>query len=100
MTLTASLLLSLLPQVFPGGDIQLPPARPKAEAPTTAKPLTDGERFRRDLLDLAGREERAEQRLRTMAEEYSQEQLEKLIVEVARSARNEELIGLARAARR
>lgn len=100
MTLTASLLLSLLPQVFPGGDIQLPPAKPKSEAQVVAKPLTDGERFRRDLLDLAGREERAEQRLRTMAEEYSQEQLEKLIVDVARSARNEELIGLARAARR
>lgn len=100
MTLTASLLLSLLPQVFPGGDIQLPPAKPKADAQVATKPLSDGERFRRDLLDLAGREERAEQRLRTMAQEYSQEQLEKLIVDVARSARNEELIGLTKAARR
>lgn len=100
MTLSASLLLSLIPQVFPGGDIQLPPAKPKVEAAAVQKPVTDGERFRRDLLDLVGRQDRVEARLRTMAEDYTPAQLEKLIVDVARSARSDELLGLMVAARR
>ena len=101
MTLVASLLLSVVPQVLPGGDIQLPPAKPRpaAEQPSQRNP-SDLERLRRDLIDLRATPERVEQRLRQMAQDYAAPALEGLMVEVARSARSDELEGLMVAARR
>lgn len=101
MTLACSLLLSLVPQVFPGGDLKLPPApqKPKA-AEAAARPASELERFRRDLAELQGPSTRVEQRLQAMAETYPPASLEGLVIEVARSARANEMVSLAIVARR
>lgn len=98
MTLAASLLLAVLPQVFPGGDLKLPPRPQPATTEPEARPASEIERFRRDLLELQGPEPRVEQKLEEMGRAYPQ--IESLIVEVARSARPGELINLMQVARR
>src|SRR5688572_7871460 len=99
MTFVASLLLSTLPQVFPGNDIKLPP-RTEVAKPTAPRPVTEVERFRRDLVDLQGPPARVEQKLQEMAQSFASVALESLIVEVARSARANEMNNLVVAARR
>lgn len=102
MTFVASLLLSTLPQVFPGGDIKLPPrpaAADAAQAPAV-RPVSEMERFRRDLMEMQGPETKVETKLQLMAASYAQPAMESLILEVARSARANEMISLMVVARR
>ncbi|MBL8751934.1 MAG: HEAT repeat domain-containing protein, partial [Planctomycetes bacterium] len=101
MAVLASLCLSLLPQVLQGSDIKLPPKtaaeRPKEPA---VRPLTEIERFRRDLLEMQGPPARVDQRLQEMAAAYAGPAMEALILEVARSARANEMQNLMVVARR
>ena len=62
MICLASLLLSCVPQVFPDSKIKLPPQRerPAAQAPMV-RPISEIERFRRDVLELRGSNEKVEQ---------------------------------------
>jgi hypothetical protein len=101
MTLACSLLLSLVPQVLPGGDLKLPPApaKPKAAQPA-ARPASELERFRRDLAELQGPAARVEQKLQAMGEAYAPATMEALVIEVARSARANEMVSLTVVARR
>lgn len=98
MTLAASLLLAVLPQVFPGGDLKLPPRPEPATTEPEIRPASEIERFRRDLLEMQGPEPKVEQKLEEMGRAYPQ--IEALIVEVARTARASELINLMPVARR
>ena len=100
MTLAATLLFSLVPQVFPGGDIQLPPGRPKAEVSAAEAKVQPQEQFRRDLAEVRLGGERAERRLREMARNHGPAQLETWVAEALRSARSDELEGLLLAADR
>lgn len=98
MTLAATLLLSLAPQVFPGGDIKLPPKKPAAAAQRDVRPLGELERFRRDLVDVHGPRVKVEAKLEEMGRAYPQ--IEQLILEVARTARSNEMEHLMPVARR
>lgn len=100
MTLAATLLFSLVPQVIPGGDIQLPPGRPKAEVAAAQAKVQPLEQFRRDLAEIRFGGERAERRLRDMARKHGPAQLETWVAESLRSARSEELDSLLLAAER
>ncbi len=101
MTVTASLIFSLLPQAFPGGDITLPPRTTAAAAKDTlVRPLTEIERFRRDLLEMQGPPARVDLKLHEMAGAYAPAAMESLILEVARSARANEMTNLMLVARR
>jgi hypothetical protein len=100
MTFVASLILSTLPQVFPGGDIKLPPKSPTQAVVTPQRTGSEVERFRRDLAELAGPDAKVEARLQQMAAAYAPAAMESLIVEVARSARAAEMTNLMIAARR
>ncbi|MBL8737063.1 MAG: HEAT repeat domain-containing protein [Planctomycetes bacterium] len=100
MTLAATLLFSLVPQVFPGGDIQLPPGRPKAEVAAAEAKLQPQEQFRRDLAEIRLGGDRAERRLRDMARNHGPAQLETWVAEALRSARSDELESLLLAAER
>ena len=99
MTLAATLLFSLVPQL-PGGDIQLPPGRPKAEVAAAEAKLQPQEQFRRDLAEIRLGGDRAERRLREMARNHGPAQLETWVAEALRSARSEELESLLVAAER
>jgi HEAT repeat protein len=101
MTLAASLLLCVLPQVLPGGDIQLPPPkeRPANQAPLV-RPLSEIERFRRDLQGLQGPLERVERQLQSMAQDFAAPALESLVIEVLRVARSNEMTHLTVAIQR
>ncbi len=101
MTLAATLLLFALPQVFPGGDIRLPPrAEGPAAAAAVVRPLTEVERFRRDLGAMQGPPASVDAKLQEMAAAYAAPAMEALILEVARSARANEMINLMPVARR
>ena len=101
MICLASLLLSCVPQVFPDSKIKLPPQRerPAAQAPMV-RPISEIERFRRDVLELRGTNERVEQKLHEMAQGYAAPTFEALVVETARLARADELASLMVAIRR
>jgi HEAT repeat protein len=107
MILPVSLLLCVLqqdpvpnaPLPTRGGDIQLPPAAKKA-APTDARPEPEIERFRRDVQSLFGSHERIEQRLFEIGQSYAEAALEPLLLQVARTARGQELVRLMLACRR
>lgn len=107
MTLAATLLgLSLLapqgPIRVPPPPIQLPP--PPAQKPGSAvsaqRPVSELERFRRDLHDLSGTVVKIENKLVDIGKAYPRASLESLQIEVARSARVQEMIALALVARR
>lgn len=98
MTLAATVLLSLVPQVFPGGDIKLPPRKPTVAERKDVRPLSEIERFRRDLLDMHGPRVKVEAKLEEMGRAYPQ--IEALILEVARTARATEMKHLMPVARR
>ncbi|MCB9876198.1 MAG: HEAT repeat domain-containing protein [Planctomycetes bacterium] len=93
----ASLLLSVLPQVSPGGDLQLPPRPPQA-ATAEERPLDEIDRFRRDLLEMQGPSVRVEQVLGQMGHDYPD--IEALILQVVRTANAPELRNLMPVARR
>ncbi len=94
MTLIASLLLSTLPQVFPGGDLKLPPRRETPAAQAPVRPVSEIERFRRDLIEMQAPSARVEAKLQAMAQTYKEQAIEPLILEVARSARATEMQNL------
>lgn len=100
MTFVASLLLSVLPQVFPGNDLKLPPRKDVPAAVPAARPLSEIERFRRDLMEMQGPEQKVEARLQDMAAAYAPPVMESLILEVARSARANEMTSLMTVVRR
>ena len=99
MTFAATLLLSALPQVFPGGDLKLPPKPPdQQQAAEAVVPLSELERFRRDLVALRGSDGRFEVRLEELGRSYTR--IEPLILDVARTARAHEMTLLMPVARR
>lgn len=98
MTLAATVLLSLLPQVFPGGDLKLPPRPETSEEAAEVRPLKEIERFRRDLLEMVGPEVKVQAKLEEMGRAYPK--IEQLILEVARTARATEMRNLMSVARR
>ena len=98
MTLAATLILSLAPQIFPGGDLKLPPRKPTAAAPQAAQPASELERFRRDLLQMSGPDVKVEAKLEEMGRSYAA--IEALILQVARTAREAEMKRLMPVARR
>ena len=100
MTLAASLLLSALPQVFPGGgDLKLPPKPAAAEQKVEeTRPLDELSRFRRDLVEMNGPAVQVEAKLEEMGRAYPK--IESLIVQVARTARATEMKNLMPVARR
>ncbi len=98
MTLAATLVLSFVPQVFPGGDLKLPPRPPAAVEQQQVRPVAEIERFRRDLLDLHGPAIKVEAKLEEMGRSYPG--IEQLILQVARTARANEMRHLMPAARR
>lgn len=98
MTLAATILLSMLPQVFPGSDLKLPPKQATAENPEEVRPLLEIERFRRDLLEMGGPAVKVEAKLEEMGRDYPK--IESLILEVARTARATEMRNLMPVARR
>ncbi|MFY9346023.1 MAG: hypothetical protein WAT39_26270, partial [Planctomycetota bacterium] len=101
MTVVASLLLLTVPQVFPGGDIKLPPPRSQSPAEAAAvRPLTEVERFRRDVAEMQGPTAKVELKLQEMAGAYAGPVMETLMLEVARSARANEMANLMVVARR
>lgn len=100
MSFVATLLLLVAPQLPRGGDIQLPPRKPVAEKVDTPPPLSEIERFRRDVADLHGTEQKVELKLQQMAGAYAPEAIPRLVLDVVRSARAHELRGLMVAARR
>lgn len=100
MTLAATLLFSLVPQVIPGGDIQLPPGRPKAAVAAAEAKVQPQDQFRRDLAEIRLGGERAERRLRDMVRNHGPAQIETLVADALRSARSDELESLLVAAER
>lgn len=108
MTLAATLLgLSLFapqsPIRVPPPPIVLPPAPVNTKPGTVApaqRPQSELERFRRDLHDLTGTVVKIENKLVDIGKAYPRESLESLQIEIARSARVQEMIALALVARR
>lgn len=98
MTLAASLVLSFLPQVLPGGDLKLPPIKEAAKKATEVRPLKEIERFRRDLTEMAGPQVKVMAKLEEMGRAYPK--IEDLILQVARTARSTEMRNLMPVARR
>lgn len=98
MTLAATLLLSLAPQIFPGKDLKLPPKKPSVAEATEVRPLKEIERFRRDLVEMGGPKVKVEAKLEEMGRAYPK--IEDLILEVARTARATEMRHLMPVARR
>jgi len=98
MTVAASLLClaALLPS--PQGELKLPPKKASATPQPTQRPMTEIERFRRDLQLMHSSPSQIESRLLEMGSAYPA--LEPLIVEVARSARANEMGNLMIVARR
>ena len=98
MTLAVTLLLSFLPQVFPGGDLKLPPRKAPVAKATEVRPLEEIERFRRDLLEMVGPQVKVQAKLVEMGRAYPK--IEDLILQVARIARSKEMCNLMPVARR
>ena len=98
MTLAATVLLTVVPQIFPGGDLKLPPKKPVVARAQEAQPLKEIERFRRDLMQVTGPSVKVEAKLDEIGQAYPG--IEALIVEVARTAKGPELKNLMPVARR
>ena len=98
MTLAATFILSLAPQIFPGGDLKLPPRKPSVVETQAAQPVNELEQFRRDLLQMSGPDVKVEAKLEEMGRSYAR--IEALILEVARTARAGEMKRLMPVARR
>lgn len=99
MTLFATLLSLSFLSPSPQGPLKLPPASEKQGVATPVqRPLSEIERFRRDLLELTGTITRVENKLVEIGQGYPA--LEALILEVARSARANEMTFLMLVARR
>lgn len=98
MTLAACLLSFCAIVPLPQGDLRLPPARQPVTRAPEQRPLSEIERFRRDLTELQGPGPRVEAKLQDMAFAYPV--IEPLILDVARSARANEMADLMVAARR
>jgi len=98
MTLAATLLLSLAPQVFPGNDLKLPPKKPSVAKAAEVRPLKEIERFRRDLMEMGGPRVKVDAKLDEMGRAYPK--IEELILQVARTARAVEMGHLMPVARR
>ena len=98
MTLAASILLSFLPQVYPGGDLKLPPRPVEVSTAPKERPLDEVARFRRDLLEMGGAQIKVQAKLEEMGRAYPQ--IEQLILNVARTARATEMTHLMPVARR
>ena len=64
------------------------------------RPISEIERFRRDVMELRGSNEKIEQKLHEMAQGYAAAAFEPLVVETARLARPDDLNGLMVAVRR
>ncbi|MBL8728665.1 MAG: HEAT repeat domain-containing protein [Planctomycetes bacterium] len=95
----AACLLSLCASVpLPQGDLRLPPRKPNSTAVPQQRPLSEIERFRRDLTEMQGPGPKVESKLQDMALAYPV--LEPLILDVARSARANEMQNLMVVARR
>lgn len=97
--LAATLLSLSLSVLAPQGGLQLPPPpkNPGAVQPVQ-RPLSEIERFRRDLLELRGAQPKVEARLAQMAQDYPA--IEPLLIEVGRKALPREMQDLMVAARR
>ena len=101
MICLASLLLCCVPQVFPDSKMRLPPPRDRSPVQSPmVRPISEIERFRRDVLELRGANEKIEQKLHEMAQGYAAASFEPLVIETARLARADELAGLMVAVRR
>lgn len=98
MTLAATLLLSFLPQINPGGDLKLPPRKAAEAKASQVRPLEEIERFRRDLHEMAGPHVKVQAKLEEMGLAYPK--IEELILQVARTARSTEMRHLMPVARR
>lgn len=98
MTLAVTLLISFLPQVLPGGDLKLPPRKAPVAKATQVRPLKEIERFRRDLLEMAGPRVKVQAKLEEMGRAYPK--IEDLILQVVRTARSKEMRNLMPVARR
>ncbi|MCR9245809.1 MAG: hypothetical protein NXI31_12325 [bacterium] len=99
MILATSLfsLSALLPA--PQGDLKLPPRKQDpATQQNVPRPMTEIERFRRDVEDLVASPARLEQKLQEFGLRYPA--LDALIIEVARAARSREMTALMPVARR
>ena len=84
---------------LPQGDLRLPPpSRPDGVRVVEQRPLSEIERFRRDLAEMQGPAPRVEAKLQEMALAYPT--IEPLILEVARTARSNEMQNLMVVARR
>lgn len=94
MTFVAALLLCTLPQVPSGGDLKLPPRSPGRQEPAVVRPLSEGERFRRDLQAMQGPPAKVEAKLQEIAQSYAPVALEALMLDVARTARANDLVNL------
>ncbi|HEX5053594.1 MAG TPA: HEAT repeat domain-containing protein [Planctomycetota bacterium] len=97
MTLASLLCLSVL-TAPPQGDLRLPPPTPKTAAAAAPRPLSEIERFRRDLMEMQGSQPKVESKLQEMSTTYPA--IEALILEVARSARANEMENLMVVAKR
>ncbi len=100
MSFVASLLFLVVPQVDPGGDLKLPKQPAAAAVQTPVRPLSEVERFRRDLNELAGPAVKVEAKLQQIAQDYAPQALEGLVLEVARGARANEMANLMTVVRR
>lgn len=98
MSLATSLLVlsTLLPA--PQGDLKLPPNKTRQDATKVQRPLSEIERFGRDLDALSMSPARAELKLQEMGLSYPQ--IEPLILEIARGARAKQMGELMLVARR
>jgi hypothetical protein len=98
MTFATALLCLHCALPLPQGDLHLP-ARPQTpEGAEQPRPLSEVERFRRDLLEMQGPAPKVESKLQDMALAYPK--IDTLIVQVARSARANEMACLMVVARR
>lgn len=99
MTLAATLLCLCASVPLPQGDLRLPPPVKKDDvAVPQQRPLSEVERFRRDLTEMQGPGPKVEAKLQQMAFDYPA--IEPLILSVARSARQNEMQNLMVVARR
>ncbi|MCC7063493.1 MAG: HEAT repeat domain-containing protein [Planctomycetes bacterium] len=97
--ISAVTLLSLFLSPLPQSPLKLPPMPEKAGvAAPVQRPLSEIERFRKDLMELTGSVPKIEQKLVEMGQSYPA--IEALILDVARSARANEMGFLMQVARR
>lgn len=99
MILATSLLTLSVLVPAPQGDLKLPPTKPNPGATANVpRPLTEVEKFRRDVSELRSTPSRVEQGLQEIGLRYPA--IEALIIEVARGARSKEMTDLMIVARR